>query len=153
MAKPSETGGVANKTAIAVSFDSKHIDSITKGGFSAVVRRRVPRGKPHYLYFHVNSPVSALVGRAQIKSLRLVTRDEAVALADELNMSRNDIEDYVGDRSVVGIYEIAAIELFKKPVKTQDLQELSSYHPPQNFMQLTEGTLGAIMRLSGGGVS
>lgn len=149
-AMPSENGRSqsARKPAIAVSFDSNHIGDITSRRFTAVVRRRVPTEKPDYLYFHVNSPLSALVARAEVRSVRTVTKDEALSFAHELNMNEAQISDYVGHRRSVGIYEIAAIELFKRPVKTQELQELCNYHPPQNFMLLSEGILRTIEKLS-----
>src|SRR5262245_198416 len=81
--------------AIVVSFRSEWYNKLRRGTFSAIIRTCVPtRIEPRWLYFHINRPISAICGRAPIRSIRTISRELALALASELDLSASTIEEY-----------------------------------------------------------
>jgi predicted transcriptional regulator len=141
---PEETG----PSAVVVAFNARLLNDIKGDSLSAIIRRRVPASAPDYLYFHVKAPISGIVGRARVTAVRRVSSKEAVALAPRLKMPSAEVADYVGERKSVGIYEIADIKLFEKPLHTDQLRAGFPYHPPQNFIRLNGEAVRFIERSS-----
>lgn len=134
--------------AIVVSFDNKWHEKIKEGVFSAIIRRRVPTAlQPRWLYFHVNSPIKAICGRAEIRSVKKVDRASAASFTKELALSVSEIELYIGDRETVGIYEIGAIELSIEDLSTSKLAESLLYYPPESYLSLSSSAKAIIDRL------
>lgn len=134
---------------VAVAFNSEELPRIERALFTAVIRRQIPAIAPSHLYFHVNRPISAIVARARVWSVRKVAPGEALSMSGQLNMTRAQIAAYIGERSSVGIYEITDIEPFAKRLHMEELRRAFIYHPPQNFLRLSEEAIAFILREGG----
>jgi predicted transcriptional regulator len=133
-------------SAVVVAFNVRLLEDVKDSSFSAIIRRRVPASTPDFLYFHVKAPISGIVGRARVIAVRRVSSKEAVVLAPRLKMLAAEVADYVGERKSVGIYEIADVKLFERPLHTDQLRAGFPYHPPQNFIRLSGDAVGFIER-------
>jgi predicted transcriptional regulator len=124
--------------AIVVSFNPDWYEKIKKGTFSTIIRRLVPSTiEPRWLYFHINRPIKAICGRAPIRSTRRISRETALEFGSELDLSVSEIEEYIGDRKTIGIYEIGRIELSKESLSISKLARYLTYHPPQTYLALS----------------
>jgi predicted transcriptional regulator len=137
---------------IVVSFNREWYEKVKTGTFSAIIRRAVPTAiRPRWLYFHINHPIKAICGRAQIHSVRRINREIALTSARELDLSLVEIDEYVGDRKTIGIYEIGTIELCKEEISVSRLAESLIYHPPQSYFVLSNAAKRIIDDLGGFG--
>jgi hypothetical protein len=136
--------------AIVVSFNHNWYEKIKKGSFSAIIRKRVPMStEPKWLYFHVNSPISAICARAPIRSIRRVSRQSAQAHAGRLNMSELQVSDYIGTQDTVGLYEIGPVELASKIIAASKLATVLRYYAPQSFFILSSIAKAMIDQMGG----
>ncbi len=136
--------------AIIVSFDSRWYDVIVSGTLSAVIRKRVPTSAtPAWLYFHLNSPKSALCARARIETIEVATRAEVHAMHDALALSQTEIDSYCAGRQEIGLYKISGIELAKPPASLASLKRELEYAPPQSFLFLSLAAKNLINKACG----
>ena len=125
--------------SIVVSFDNFWYDRIRSRSFSAVIRKRVPTSfRPSWIYFHVNSPRSAICARASLTAIGSLTLDAALKIADALALSTELITSYVADAKATGVYWLGEIELAKIEVAASTLANRMSYNPPQSFFVLSK---------------
>jgi len=125
--------------SIVVSFGAEWHQHLLSKAFSVVIRKRIPKNSSFsWLYFHINSPVSALCGRAKIEKLLTVTEKEAVALAKQIHLSPAEIKSYIGGDSNIGCYKLGAFEFGREPVTAATLGTRLVYHPPQSFLILSQ---------------
>jgi predicted transcriptional regulator len=125
--------------SIVVSFSAKWYQHLLAKDFSIVIRKRIPKSNSFkWLYFHINSPVSAICGRAEIKEIFSATAKETVTLAKQLNLSVDEILSYVGGDNRVGCYKLATFQFCAKPVPIAMLATRLAYYPPQSFLILSK---------------
>ena len=124
--------------AIVVSFGAKWYQKIQSSSFSVIIRKRVPTGDhPRWLYFHVNTPVSRICARATIRSIQHLSLEEALALANEIDLPDRDIKTYVAYDGSIGAYMIKNIEMAQRAISSSELQGFVIYFPPQSFLFLS----------------
>jgi len=124
--------------AVVVSFDASWYERLRKKAFSAVIRKRVPTStRPNWLYFHINSPKSAICARARLESMGRLDFNSALKMENKLSLPREDIVAYLGNDDAVGIYWIKDIEFPRTEVSTNQLNRLIVYNPPQSFFFLS----------------
>lgn len=144
------TTSTEQSDSIVVSFGAKWHQSILTKAFSVVIRKRIPKNsKFNWLYFHINSPISALCGRAKISEILSLTEKEAVALAKQIHLSPAEIESYIGGDSNIGCYKLEAFEFGKEPVTAEKLGTRLIYHPPQSFFILSKQAKEVVDHFSG----
>lgn len=132
-AKANEIAG-----AIVVSFHSSWQQKIRRSAFSVVLRKRIPTAThPQRMYLHVNSPIGAICARAQIKEMRNISREDALKLGDEINLSAENIINYVGNHALIGAYFLSSIEYAPCEAKYKEIQSKISYFPPQSYLSLS----------------
>ena len=136
--------------SIVVSFATDWHKPLLEGRFKAVIRKRIPKKlKPKWLYFHINSPVAAICGRAEIASFSELTIAQAKAISSDLSLSVSEIDAYVGDGTVIGCYKLGRIELAKPPLTLTTLADHMIYHAPQSFFVISSAAKTIIDKLAG----
>jgi predicted transcriptional regulator len=136
--------------AIVVSFGADWHKPLLANDFSVVIRKRVPKQRSFkWIYFHINSPVSRICGRAPIVRIFDATLNDAVALAGAIRLSPAEIASYIGGDHRVGCYVLGAVELAPAPVSTSVLASCMKYSPPQSFFISSIRAKAIIDRLAG----
>lgn len=134
--------------SIVVSFDSAWRQKVLDATFSAIIRKRVPVSvTPSWIYFHINAPFSELRARARIKAIEMISKQDAVKLHKQLDLSIDEIRAYAGAASEIGAYSVAAFELASNNITTRALQEQMIYSPPQSFLFLSHEGKAVVDRL------
>lgn len=141
----------ADRKCIAVAFDARSLPLLKDGSLTCFIRRKIPKHNPLVIYIYVNSPVSGIIGKAAVKSLENMKLHDAIDMASELRMTRQDIVKYIGDREFVGLMRLRSICLFTNLVTTDCLQDIVVFHPPQNFSWLNSSVIDAIEHIGSGG--
>lgn len=133
------TTDTEQSNAIVVSFVVDWHQHLLAKDFSLVIRKRIPKSRTfEWLYFHINSPVSAICGRAQIETITNLTMEQAIALASKINLSPQEIKSYVAGDRHIGCYKLRAFQFGNRPVHTTELARRMIYHPPQSFFILSK---------------
>jgi hypothetical protein len=136
--------------AIVVSFEAKWHEHLLARDFSLVIRKRVPKNRTfEWLYFHINSPVSSICGRAPIENVNYITMEEAITRAKELNLSPVEINSYIAEGMEIGCYQLGAFEFGERLVSSTELSTRMIYHPPQSFFVLSRKAKETIDRMAG----
>jgi len=136
--------------AIVVSFRSDWYLSLRAHRFTAVIRKRVPLSvHPRWMYFHLNSPISAICARADILSVEMIDRSKAIQLSRELDLSEDQIVGYFGTLESVGCYRLGALLYPDSDVTRAQITTRVVYHPPQSFCVLSRDAKELLDRLCG----
>ena len=131
--------------AVVVSFDSRWYDALRTGSLSMVIRKKVPMSEqPHWLYFHVNSPKSAICARTRILAVEHLPTQAVHAFVNELSLTSEEIDRYCGHLKEVGVYRLSDIELAAPEASLAELRRRLHYSPPQNFMFLSIQAKGIV---------
>jgi predicted transcriptional regulator len=134
--------------SIVVSFGPDWLQPLQGRKFTAVIRKRVPKGaRPKWIYFHINAPISALCGRAEIRSLDELAVGKVIKMGNELALSPAQIRSYTGTEPAVGCYRLGKIQFPQKPIKMSVLSSHMVYHAPQSFFILSRKGKAAIDKL------
>jgi predicted transcriptional regulator len=136
--------------SIVVSFGADWHQLLLVKGFSVVIRKRVPKSSSFkWLYFHVNSPISALCGRAEIKEIFNASPTEAVGLAKQIALSPAEITVYIAGDGSIGGYKLGAFEFGTKAVPASELATRMTYHAPQSFFIISKQAKEIVDELAG----
>ena len=131
--------------AIIVSFHADWHKPLLNKKFSAVIRKRIPRTSvPEWLYFHVNAPVSAICGRAKIKSFDEISVESVHKKAEALALTEVEISDYLSGSDTIGIYQLTDIQFATPPITRRKICSMMIYHPPQSFVFLSKEAKGVL---------
>src|SRR5690606_4879918 len=98
---------------------------------------------------HANYPVSAIVAKAKLCSLKRVSVEEAINLADDLMMTVEDVEKYVGDSKLIGFLKFSDVDFAENLAKSDILRNEFDYNPPQSFCFLSDTESKIIDRICG----
>ena len=124
--------------AIVVSFDYIWYEPLRRRGFSAIIRKRVPTTfQPSWLYFHINSPKSAICARAPLAGIDHLDLKSVIKIEKSIGISRVAITDYFGHADSVGVYLLGTIELAQVEAAISKLSASLIYSPPQSFFVLS----------------
>ena len=136
--------------AIVVSFGPEWHEHLNANSFSVVIRKRVPKSATFkWLYFHINSPVSAICARAPIEKVFSSSLKETVALAKKIKLTPAEITSYFGNASTIGCYALGNFEFSTKPVTAESLAARLAYHPPQSFFIVSSKAKAVIDEMAG----
>ena len=136
--------------AVVVSFGSEWYDSLRGKKFSAVIRKRVPSSiRPRWLYFHINSPKSAICARATILAVEAIDRSRALKIRRDLDLSEEQIVKYFGQQDSMGCYRLGNLDYPNREVTSEQIAVHLVYHPPQSFFVLSKGAKDLLDRLCG----
>ncbi len=143
----------ARSDAIVVSFGAEWYESLRAKRFTAVIRKRVPTSiKPRWLYFHMNSPKSAICARAEVVSVEMIDRERALQISRELNLPEEQIIKYFGSQEWMGCYRLGEIDFPERDMTHHQLAVHMVYHPPQSFFVLSKNGREVLDSLCGFGV-
>jgi predicted transcriptional regulator len=135
---------------IVVSFAAEWHQPLLDNKFSVVIRKRVPKTvKSRWLYFHINAPVCAICGRAEIRLIDEIDLNQALSMSAKLALSPNDIIAYFGDDKIIGCYRLGKISFTKTALTKEALCTQLAYHPPQSFFILSHDAKRIIDSLAG----
>ena len=135
---------------IVVSFSSEWHQRLLDGKVRAVIRKRIPKTiEAKWLYFHVNSPVSAICGRARIQSVFEVSQSQACAISGDLMLTATDIANYFGTDKKVGCYKLMHTALAKQSLSTDAISKHLVYYPPQSFLILSRSGKAVLDKMAG----
>jgi len=144
------TTDAEQSNAIVVSFAARWHQHLLAQDFSSVIRKRIPKYKTfEWLYFHINNPVGAICGRAQIETITILTTELAIASGREINLSASEINSYISGDGHVGCYKLGAFQFSNKPVHTTELAARMIYHPPQSFFILSKRAKELVDQMAG----
>jgi hypothetical protein len=116
------TTDAEQSNGIVVSFAAQWHQHLLTKDFSLVIRRRVPKSKTFgWLYFHINSPVSEICGRARIQNICDLTVEQAVTLSNKIKLSPEKIKSYIAEDGHVGCYKLGEFQFGNKTVHTTEL--------------------------------
>ncbi len=136
--------------AIVVSFDYIWYEPLHRRRFSAIIRKRVPTSfQPSWIYFHINSPKSAICARASLKGIDHLDLKSAIDIEKFLGLSRDEIISYFGHLDSIGVYLLENIELAEVEVSIGKLAERLIYNPPQSFFALSRPAKMVINQMCG----
>lgn len=143
---PAKASGPADRSdAVIVSFDAAWHEAIVARTLTAVIRKRIPTSiEPTWLYFHVNSPRSAIVARSRLENVGYVPITTARSMTSELGLNRSEVDEYCLNLSQVGLYRLAGIELASTPAAVDGLRRTLIYWPPQSFLFLSSSAKSII---------
>lgn len=134
--------------SVIVSFDSAWRQKVLDATFSAIIRKRVPVSlTPTWIYFHINAPFSEILARARINTVRMISKQDAVRLHKQLDLSADEVKAYVGDAPEIGAYSVAGFEIAGNNITARALQEQMIYSPPQSFLFLSHEGKTVVDRL------
>lgn len=115
------------------------MDAICKRRIKGILRKRIPTtSQVRWLYAYMNSPISAVVGRAAIKRVLSVSLPEATLKAKELGLSSAEIREYFAKAERVGLYEINDIEIARPQLQLDSIRKELVFYPPQSFVFLSK---------------
>jgi predicted transcriptional regulator len=135
--------------AIVVSFAPHWQEPLLKG-VSVVIRKRFPKTvRPKWLYAYVNSPISAILGRAEIVSIDEISKAYAMGLQEELGMHAEDIAEYFGNLATIGCYRLGVMQPAVHPATLAKLSAKLIYYAPQSFFVLSHQGRNIIDGLAG----
>jgi hypothetical protein len=132
--------------AIVVSFDYKWYDRLIGRSFSTVIRKRIPTTfQPSWLYCYIKSPNtqkrrkfrSAICARASLVGIDNMDLNSALEISEDLDMSKREIEAYIGNLTSIGVYRLKKIQIAKRKTTLEDLAERLIFNPPQSFFILS----------------
>jgi predicted transcriptional regulator len=136
--------------AIVVSFSDIWHQPLLRREFCAVIRKRIPKSlNAKWLYFHINSPISAICARAEIESFGEISIEKACGISTALGLSVEEIKDYADGLEMIGCYRLPNISNARDPVLISQLGEYMKYHAPQSFFILSAGAKQVIDNLAG----
>ena len=128
----------SRSNSIVVSFNSNWYDGIKESRLTGVIRKRAPTTfTPTWIYFHINSPKSAVCAKSEILSIESIEPTKAFELKHELDMSEGEIRDYLGGSRSVFLYRIGPIYYPDTEGYLHELRRHMIYHPPQSFFALS----------------
>ena len=136
--------------SVVVSFDAVWQQKLSSRVVSVVIRKRIPKTlRPHWLYFHLNAPIGAIGGRAEIRDASDMSLAKAKVLAKELALSTAEITSYFQGAKTIGCYHLGTIQLLTRPLSLAIIRKQLIYFPPQSFMILSKEAKGVIDRMAG----
>jgi predicted transcriptional regulator len=147
--EPNMTSGQASDRdhsagSVVYSFFQKWEQPIRSGKVRLFFRKRFPSQKPARVYFYIGSPIASVIGSAAVEKMERLSQKDALSLAEQGCISRDELASYIGERESVGAIYLMDFRLFKKPVALIRLQEKIGLLPPQNFQKLSEAALSVI---------
>jgi predicted transcriptional regulator len=137
--------------AIILSLGAKWAEPIRTCSLKWIIRKRVPLAisKPEFVYFHVNYPVSEIIGRGRVGSIEHVSLAFAEEHSEDLQMDRKQIRSYVGEAGSIGLFRLKQIQLARKSATLSGMREMLEYYPPQSFSFVSKKALPIIDRMCG----
>ncbi len=92
--------------AIVVSFEAKWQEKLDSQLVDIVIRKRVPKDRSfRWIYFHINSPVSSICGRARIVRIGNFSSHDILAFSDRIGLTEKEILSYIDGRDEIAFYE------------------------------------------------
>lgn len=93
---------------------------------------------PDKVFLYVGSPVSSIIGYASVKKMERISKSDALAMADDGCISRDELDIYLDNKQDVTAIFIEDYRLFEKPISADEISRFMVFHPPQNFVGLTD---------------
>lgn len=124
--------------SVIYSFFDKWEQPLRAGKVGVFFRKRFPSKKPKNVYFYIGAPVMAVIGRAAVTKIERLSKKDALSLADQGSISRDELDRYIGDRNSVGAIHIDDFEFFAHPVSASAISSVIVFSPPQNFQKISE---------------
>jgi predicted transcriptional regulator len=144
------TTSAEQSDSIVVSFGAEWHQHLLAKDFSVVIRKRIPKDRSFkWLYFHINSPVGAICGRAEINTIFTATTKEAVALVKQINLPASEIKSYIGGDGNIGCYKLGAFQVGARSIFTRELASRMIYHPPQSFFIMSKQAKETVDQIAG----
>lgn len=124
------------KSVVIYSFKYKWAKPLADGDVEVFFRKRAPSRTPQRILLYVGSPISSIIGYANVNSMQKVTTKEALELSEKGSIDKSELKKYLeGSADVTAIW-ISPPVIYARPLSIQDVREVVNFHPPQNFMQI-----------------
>lgn len=136
---------------ILVSFASKWRMPLLNNAINCVFRRKYPKTfAPNRLLIYLAAPQSEIVGYFEIKDLRSIKIDEALALRSVSGVSDQELKDYYQGYEETGCYTVRKAKIYDSPIKLALLRSEWGFYPPQSFVSLSISASAWVDRVSEG---
>lgn len=123
--------------SVIFSFKEKWLEPLKNGQVKVFFRKRTPRAKPRRVYFYVGSPISAIIGWAEVLELQRLVVQDALDMTSDGAIARDELERYLNGSPSVGVLRLGVPVLFSEPLTVSAVRRLFNFHPPQNFFQIS----------------
>jgi predicted transcriptional regulator len=124
--------------AILVSFDAKWAKPLVGGSVSQVFRKRGPKStSPNWVYVYAGTPIKAIVGRLPVIQLRQLTIKEALTLAHDGGLRRNELAEYAAGYESLCIFTVGKFQSSSREIALSELKKDYNFNPPQSFLILS----------------
>ena len=133
-------GGYKNpqNPSIIYSFKSRWMDEIHAGRIQVFFRKRGPSAQPKHVFFYVGTPVSSVVGYAEVQQIKDVNLKEALSLTHLGSITEDELISYIGINGSAKAIFLTNYTKIKRSLTTTELRRIFNFHPPQNFMQISK---------------
>jgi len=122
---------------VIYSFKHRWLEPLKNGKVKLFFRKRVPSIKPKRIYLYVGTPVSSIIGWANVLELQRVSSEVAFNMAPEGAIDSEDLEGYLNGSQSVGVIHLGKPHFFSKPLNVSAVRRIFNFHPPQNFVQIS----------------
>ncbi len=146
---PKEFATPSDKSSsIIYSFKFRWFEEIQRGQVAVFFRKRGPRLKPARVFMYVGAPISSVVAVADIERIQEVDLIAALKLAELGRISRSELESYIEPSGTVQAIFLRGQRNLRRPLGVSELRRIFNFHPPQNFMQLSQEVEKKILEAS-----
>lgn len=143
------TSPTENSDSILVSFDSRWTDLLKSKTNFSFIRKRLPVSiVPRYVYIYCKSPISSIIGKAEVSQIGFVPVSEAVREGNRLSMTHDEITKYCSGQETIGLCRLENLVRFSHPLNLASICQKLDFTPPQSFVILSKHAVISIEELA-----
>lgn len=115
------------------------------------IRKRLPVSIiPRFVYIYCKSPISSIIGKAEVSQIGFVPVSEALREGNRLSMTQDDIEKYCSGQESIGLCRLENLIRFSHPLNLVSICEKLDFTSPQSFVILSKQAVISIDELARG---
>ncbi len=132
--------GDTDYQAIILPFQSRWLDSVTKGQVKAVFRKKGPNAKanPLWIYAYFGAPVSAICAKLKIAKVSHLPVDKAVQFCEKAMLTEAQLRKYAGDVEQLCVFELGECSVPEELLGMEELARRFGFQPTPSFIALSQ---------------
>lgn len=120
---------------ILLSINPEHVENIISGKKKFEFRKTRCRSSIDKIIIYATSPVMRIVGEAVVKNTIIDIPEKVWDLTSKHSgLSKSFFDKYYLNKEYAVAYELSNVQLYKKPLK---LEDLGLSYAPQSFVYIT----------------
>ena len=128
----------AQNASVIYSFKARWLDDIEAGNIGVFFRKRGPASKPESVFIYVGSPCSSVIAIADVDRMEDVHLERSLELAKLGRITDDELTSYIGSHGKAKAIFLKNHRTLKRPLGIKELRRIFNFHPPQNFMQISQ---------------